>query len=173
MTGTGPPLDDADPESDSLTRAFDESADGVAAFVDRLDAANDLLGAAARGVRALRGDADADVETVDPAAVAERLNEATDGSAPDEAARLAEVVGRDGDELAAAAEAAAQLHREGALSGATDALTGDDAVRVAEALLDAYRDPEIEGGVGYLVAAVNALGRDGGPGENESGRDAA
>ncbi len=175
MTGTRPdsPPDDADAPRDSLTDAFDESAANVAAFVDRLDAVNELLDAAAREVGVLRGDPDA--TPPDGADVAAALTDAADGPAADAVAGLAEATGRDGDDVAAAVEAVAELHREGALSGVADSVTEEDAVRAVEAFVDAYRDPEVDGGVGYLVAAVNALGRDGGPdeNENESERDAA
>ena len=151
MTDPDSPTDDA--TRDSLTDAYDASAGDIASFVGRLDAVNELLGATVGGVRALRGGAAADSN------VAARLNETADGSAAPVS----------GDDVAAAVETAAELHREGALSGATDAVSGDDAIRVVEALLDAYGDPDVEGGAGYLVAVASAFGTD----SDENERDAA
>lgn len=153
MTDTEPPPDGAN--RDSLTEAFDENAEAVASFVDRLDAVDDLLAAAVRGARALGGDADEAPSDGSDAAAASTPT--PDDSAADRAARAAGVAGRDGDDLAAAVAAVAELHRNGELSGVTDALTEEDAIRGAEALLDAYRDPAVEGGAGYLAAVANAL----------------
>ena len=160
-------MTDRDADTDSLTRAFDQNREHVESFVDRLDTADELLGTALRSARALRGDADTPVRER-PAESGPTPNPSTDPNTPDAAGsagvapddptvHLAGAVGADGDDVAAAVETAAELHREGALSDVTDAVSKEDVARGVEAFLDAYADPKVEGTTGYLVAVANGL----------------
>ena len=148
----------ADADSDSLTRAFDSNRESVESFVTRLDTADELLGAALRSARTLRSDAGGSGEETErerpsadtdaPPAAGSADTTPPDGPATDEKS-LRDVVG--------AVETVAELHREGALSGVTDAVGKEDVVRGVEAFLDAYGNPEVDGGMGYLVAVANGL----------------
>ena len=148
------PSASSDADRDSLTRAFDQNRESVESLVDRLDTADELLGAALRSVRTLRDDADAPTR---------ERPDADAGPTPKPS------IGADGDDVAAAVTTAAELHREGALAGVTDAVSKEDVARGVEAFLDAYGDPDVEGGTGYLVAVVTALGGDPDGREEEHG----
>jgi uncharacterized protein YjgD (DUF1641 family) len=195
------------PESADLEAAIAENPEAVAAFVERLDAVNELLDALSLGESAL------DDEMVrELSATGSTLAESADGLATDETVALAEAVGENGDDLRAALDTLLGLQRSGALdelaelaevgSLATAALddemvaslagTGaalgevaqtaaDDETRdgvetllkgVGEAereppervgavgLLRGVRDPEVQYGLGYLLAVAGAIGRE-------------
>jgi uncharacterized protein YjgD (DUF1641 family) len=195
------------PESADLEAAIAENPEAVAAFVERLDAVNELLDVLSLGESAL------DDEMVrELSATGSTLAESADGLATDETVALAEAVGENGDELRAALDTLVTLQRSGTLdelaeiaevgSLATAALddemvaslagTGaalgevaqtaaDDETRdgvetllkgVGEAereppervgavgLLRGVRDPEVQYGLGYLLAVAGAIGRE-------------
>jgi uncharacterized protein YjgD (DUF1641 family) len=195
------------PESADLEAAIAENPEAVAAFVERLDAVNELLDVLSLGESAL------DDEMVrELSATGSTLAESADGLATDETVALAEAVGENGDDLRAALDTLLGLQRSGALdelaelaevgSLATAALddemvaslagTGaalgevaqtaaDDETRdgvetllkgVGEAereppervgavgLLRGVRDPEVQYGLGYLLAVAGAIGRE-------------
>ncbi|WP_096394073.1 DUF1641 domain-containing protein [Halorubrum trapanicum] len=194
-------------ESADLETAIQENPEAVAAFVERLDAVNELLDVLSLGESAL------DDEMVrELSATGSTLAESADGLATDETVALAEAVGENGDELRAALDTLLELQRSGTLdelaeiaevgSLATAALddemvrslagTGaalgevaqtaaDDDARdgvetllkgVGEAesespervgavgLLRGVRDPEVQYGLGYLLAVAGAIGRE-------------
>jgi uncharacterized protein YjgD (DUF1641 family) len=195
------------PESADLEAAIAENPEAVAAFVERLDAVNELLDVLSLGESAL------DDEMVrELSATGSTLAESADGLATDETVALAAAVGENGDELRAALDTLVTLQRSGTLdelaeiaevgSLATAALddemvaslagTGaalgevaqtaaDDETRdgvetllkgVGEAereppervgavgLLRGVRDPEVQYGLGYLLAVAGAIGRE-------------
>ncbi|TKX56767.1 DUF1641 domain-containing protein [Halorubrum sp. SS7] len=203
------------PESTDLEAAIAENPEAVAAFVERLDAVNELLDVLALGEGAL-----SDEMVRELSATGATLAESADGLATDETAALAEAVGENGDDLRAALDTLLELQRSGTLdelaevaevgSLATAALddemvaslagTGaalgevaqtaaDDDTRdgvetllkgVGEAereppervgavgLLRGVRDPEVQYGLGYLLAVASAIGRErAGRGESE------
>ncbi|TKX87447.1 DUF1641 domain-containing protein [Halorubrum sp. SS5] len=195
------------PESTDLEAAIAENPEAVAAFVERLDAVNELLDVLALGEGAL-----SDEMVRELSATGATLAESADGLATDETAALAEAVGENGDDLRAALDTLLELQRSGTLdelaevaevgSLATAALddemvaslagTGaalgevaqtaaDDDTRdgvetllkgVGEAereppervgavgLLRGVRDPEVQYGLGYLLAVAGAIGRE-------------
>ncbi|QKG92394.1 DUF1641 domain-containing protein [Halorubrum salinarum] len=195
------------PESTDLEAAIAENPEAVAAFVERLDAVNELLDVLALGEGAL-----SDEMVRELSATGATLAESADGLATDETAALAEAVGENGDDLRAALDTLLELQRSGTLdelaevaevgSLATAALddemvaslagTGaalgevaqtaaDDDTRdgvetllkgVGEAereppervgavgLLRGVRDPEVQYGLGYLLAVASAIGRE-------------
>ncbi|RLM67407.1 DUF1641 domain-containing protein [Halorubrum sp. Atlit-8R] len=195
------------PESTDLEAAIAENPEAVAAFVERLDAVNELLDVLALGEGAL-----SDEMVRELSATGATLAESADGLATDETAALAEAVGENGDDLRAALDTLLELQRGGTLdelaeiaevgSLATAALddemvaslagTGaalgevaqtaaDDDARdgvetllkgVGEAereppervgavgLLRGVRDPEVQYGLGYLLAVAGAIGRE-------------
>ncbi|MFC5133379.1 MULTISPECIES: DUF1641 domain-containing protein [Haloferacaceae] len=209
------PLDgEADLDRDDLEAIVAENPEAVAAFVDRLDAVNELLDVVALGESALT-----DEMVVDLAGTASTLAESADGLATDETVDLAATVGENGEELREAMETLIELQRSGTLdelaelgavgSLATAALddgmvrslagTGAALGEVADAAADdevregtktlleglgaaqrsepakvgalglarGLRDPEIQYGLGYVLAVSKAIGRSRSP-ENES-----
>ncbi|SFR33169.1 MULTISPECIES: DUF1641 domain-containing protein [Halorubrum] len=207
-------MSETDPsESAELEAAIRENPEAVAAFVERLDAVNELLDALSLGESAL-----SDEMVRELSATGSTLAESADGLATDETVELAERVGENGDELRAALDTLLELQRSGALdelaeiaevgSLATAALddemvrslagTGaalgevaqtaaDDDARdgvetllkgVGEAereppervgavgLLRGVRDPEVQYGLGYLLAVAGAIGRERTAGES-------
>ena len=201
-------MSETDPsEPADLEAAIAENPEAVAAFVERLDAVNELLDVLSLGESAL------DDEMVrELSATGSTLAESADGLATDETVALAEAVGENGDELREALDTLVTLQRSGTLdelaeiaevgSLATAALddemvaslagTGaalgevaqtaaDDDTRdgvetllkgVGEAerespervgavgLLRGVRDPEVQYGLGYLLAVASAIGRE-------------
>jgi len=195
---------EAEPAAD-LEAVVAENPEAVAAFVERLDAVNELLDVLALGESALTDEVVREV-----AATSSTLAESADGLATDETAALAETVGQHGAELEDALESLLTLQRTGALdelvelAGVASLLTSaldDEMVRslagtgsslgeVAEAaadddtrdgletvlsglgaaereppervgtvgLLKASRDPDVQRGLGYLVAVARAIG---------------
>ncbi|TKX74263.1 DUF1641 domain-containing protein [Halorubrum sp. GN11_10-6_MGM] len=205
MSETDAQTDAAEPTD--LEAAIAENPEAVAAFVERLDAVNELLDVLSLGEGAL------DDEMVrELSATGSTLAESADGLATDETVALAEAVGENGDDLRAALDTLLELQRSGTLdelaeiaevgSLATAALddemvrslagTGaalgevaqtaaDDDTRdgvetllagVGEAereppervgavgLLRGVRDPEVQYGLGYLLAVAGAIGRE-------------
>ena len=199
-------LDSEDLDRDDLESIVAENPEAVAAFVERLDAVNEVLDVVALGEGALT-----DEMIVELAGTASTLAESADGIATDETVALAEAVGANGGELREALETLVELQQSGALDNlaevaqvgslATDALddemvrslasTGsalgevtdtaaDEDVRDgATTLLDgvgaaqrsdpepvgalglarSVRDPEIQYGLGYVLAISKAIGR--------------
>ena len=150
---------------DSLETAIAENPNAVAAFIERLDAVNELLDAVALGTDALEDDMVAEL-----AGTAATLAEAGDGLATDETVRLATLVGENGDDLAAALETLVSLQRAGTLDelvGFVDALSlltaalEDDMVaelartgsRLGE-VVDEAADPDAVRGLTRLTRAV-------------------
>jgi uncharacterized protein YjgD (DUF1641 family) len=194
-------------EPTDLEAAIAENPEAVAAFVERLDAVNELLDVLSLGESAL-----SDEMVRELSATGSTLAESADGLATDETVALAEAVGENGDELREALDTLLTLQRSGTLdelaeiaevgSLATAALddemvaslagTGaalgevaqtaaDDDTRdgvetllkgVGEAerespervgavgLLRGVRDPEVQYGLGYLLAVAGAIGRE-------------
>ena len=182
-----------------------ENPEAVAAFVERLDAVNELLDVLSLGEGAL-----SDEMVRELADTSSTLAESADGLATEETASLAATVGRNGAELEDALESVLTLQRTGALdelvevagvlSLATSALddemvrslaaTGGSLGEVADTaadddtrdgletvlaglgdaereppervgavgLLKATRDPDVQRGLGYLVAVARAIG---------------
>ncbi|WP_418285797.1 DUF1641 domain-containing protein [Halorubrum sp. DTA46] len=201
--------DDSDREDldrDDLESIVAENPEAVAAFVDRLDAVNELLDVVSLGESALT-----DEMVVELAGTASTLAESADGLATDETVGLAAAVGSNGGELREAMETLIELQRSGALdelaelaqvgSLATAALddemvrslagTGSALGEVADTAADedtrdgvktmldgvgaahrsdpepvgalglarSVRDPEIQYGLGYVLAVSKAIGR--------------
>ncbi|OYR53770.1 DUF1641 domain-containing protein [Halorubrum halodurans] len=203
-----------DLDRDDLEALVAENPEAVAAFLDRLDAVNELLDVLALGEAALT-----DEMVVELADTASTLAESADGLATAETVELATTVGDNGDELREAMETLIELQRSGTLdelaelgqvgSLATAALddgmvrslagTGAALGEVADAAADeevregtktllaglgaaqrsepskvgavglarGLRDPEIQYGLGYVLALSKAIGRSRSP-ENES-----
>ncbi|MEZ3162594.1 DUF1641 domain-containing protein [Halorubrum sp. RMP-47] len=97
-------------DRDDLKAVVAENPEAVAAFVDRLDAVNELLDVVALGEGALT-----DEMAVELAGTASTLAESADGIATDETVRLAASVGENGDELREAMETLVELQRSGTL----------------------------------------------------------
>jgi len=97
-------------DRDDLEAVVAENPEAVAAFVDRLDAVNELLDVIALGEGALT-----DEMAVELAGTASTLAESADGIATDETVRLAASVGENGDELREAMETLVELQRSGTL----------------------------------------------------------
>ncbi|MFB6130015.1 MAG: DUF1641 domain-containing protein [Salinigranum sp.] len=194
-------------EPEALAEAIEQNPEAVAAFVERLDAVNELLDVLSLGSDALTDDMVAELSST-----AATLAEAGDGLATDETVRLAAAVGERGDDLRAALETVVELQRTGTLdelaavadvlSLASDALTDDMVAELASTgsslgevadvaaepgtvrglqaalravgeasddppekvgtlgLLRATRDPDVQTGLGFLIAVARALGRD-------------
>ena len=97
-------------DRDDLEAVVAENPEAVAAFVDRLDAVNELLDVISLGESALT-----DEMAVELAGTASTLAESADGIATDETVRLAASVGENGDELREAMETLVELQRSGTL----------------------------------------------------------
>jgi uncharacterized protein YjgD (DUF1641 family) len=195
---------ESEPATD-LESVVAENPEAVAAFVERLDAVNELLDVLSLGEGALTDEMVREV-----ADTSSTLAESADGLATEETASLAETVGQNGAELEGALESVLALQRTGALdelvelagvlSLATSALddemvrslaaTGGSLGEVADTaadddtrdgletmleglgdaereppervgavgLLKATRDPDVQRGLGYLVAVARAIG---------------
>ena len=129
--------------SDDLEAIIEQNPEGVAEFVQRLDAVNELLDVLALGESAL------DDEMVrELSSTGSTLAESVDGLATDETVSLAETVGEDGDDLREAVETLLVLQRSGAL---------DELVEIAEvgSLATAALDDEM---VTSLAGTGAALG---------------
>jgi len=125
-------MSDQQPDAEALAEAIAENPEAVAAFVERLDAVNELLDVVDLGTSAMT---DEMVRSL-----------AGTGSALGE---LADTAARDGT-------------RDGltALLNSVDAAENAETAAVGPVgLLKAMRDPEIQQGFGYLLAIAKALGR--------------
>lgn len=199
--------DDTVREPDDLEAVIAANPEGVANFVRRLDAVNELLDVLALGESALT-----DEMVVELADTGSTILESADGLATDETVVLAEQIGANGSELQDAIETLLRLQRSGTLdelaelaevgSLLTAALddemvttlvgTGESLGEVAdtaadtdtsaglEMLLDGIgtaergdidpigpvgmvrglRDPDVQYGLGYLLAIARAIGRE-------------
>ncbi|WP_257299509.1 DUF1641 domain-containing protein [Haloarchaeobius sp. FL176] len=115
-------------EPEPLTEAIEENPEAVAEFVARLDRVNELLDVLELGTSAL------DDEMVTRlTSTGSTLAESADAMATDETVRLAEAVGRDGDELADAMTTVAELQRNGTLD---DLAALSDLLALANGALD-------------------------------------
>jgi uncharacterized protein YjgD (DUF1641 family) len=130
-------------EHEAVTRAIEEHPEAVAAFIERLDVANELL-----DVVALATDAADDRMVAEATETAALLAESADGIATEETARLAESVGENATDLEAALETVLDLQRTGTLDALAE--LGD-----AVALALAAADDEM---VTTLSATGSALG---------------
>ncbi|WP_267641490.1 DUF1641 domain-containing protein [Haloarchaeobius amylolyticus] len=97
-------------EPEELTAAIEENPEAVAEFVSRLDAVNELLDVLELGTSAMD-----DEMVMRLAKTGSTLAESADAVATPETVRLAEAVGRDGEDLAAAVETISELQRNGTL----------------------------------------------------------
>jgi uncharacterized protein YjgD (DUF1641 family) len=97
-------------DAETLEAAIAENPEAVAAFVDRLDAVNELLDVLALGTEALDDEMVAELSSTGAT-----LAESADSLATDETARLAAAVGNNGDDLTAALETLVELQRTGTL----------------------------------------------------------
>ncbi|MDZ5813045.1 DUF1641 domain-containing protein [Halorubrum sp. AD140] len=194
-------------EPTDLEAAIAENPEAVAAFVERLDAVNELLDVLSLGENAL-----SDEMVRELSATGSTLVESADGLATDETVALAEAVGENGDELRAALDTLLELQRSGTLDelaelaevgslataalddemvaslAGTGAAPGEVAQTAADddtrdgvetplkgggeaerepptrvgavGLLRGVRDPEVQYGLGYLLAVAGAIGRE-------------
>ena len=147
-----------------------ENPEAVAAFVDRLDAVNELLDVVALGEGALT-----DEMVVELAGTASTLAESADGLATDETVALAETVGSNGEELREAVETLISLQRSGTLDelaelGAVGSLASaaldDEMVRslagTGSALgevADTMSDPDTRDGMETLLSGIGTAQR--------------
>ncbi|MEF8778493.1 MAG: DUF1641 domain-containing protein [Natronomonas sp.] len=147
-----------------------ENPEAVAAFVDRLDAVNELLDVVALGEGALT-----DEMVSELAGTASTLAESADGLATDETVALAETVGSNGEELRDAMETLISLQRSGTLDelaelGAVGSLASaaldDEMVRSLAGtgstlgeVADTMSDPDTRDGVETLLDGIGAAQR--------------
>ncbi|SFF77468.1 Uncharacterized conserved protein YjgD, DUF1641 family [Halopelagius inordinatus] len=115
-------------ETSELAHAIEKNPEAVARFVERLDLVNELLDVAELGTGALEDDM-----VVELSGTAATLAEAGDAAATTETVRLAESVGENGDELAAALQTLAELQRTGTLD---DLVSLADVVSLASGALE-------------------------------------
>jgi uncharacterized protein YjgD (DUF1641 family) len=192
-------------ERPDLEAAIAQNPEAVAAFVERLDAVNELLDVLSLGEGALT-----DEMVRELSATGSTLAESADGLATDETVALASTVGDNGDELRDALETVLDLQRSGTLDelaelgqvaslgsaalddemvtslAGTGAALGEVAQTAADddardglqtvlsslgaaeeadpervgalGLLRATRDPDVQRGLGYLLATARAIG---------------
>ncbi|MFC5368096.1 DUF1641 domain-containing protein [Salinirubrum litoreum] len=159
-------------DAEQLEAAIAENPEAVAAFVDRLDAVNDLLDVLALGTEALDDEMVAELS-----GTGATLAESADGLATEETVRLAEAVGRNGDDLTEALETVVELQRTGTLdelvaladtvSLATHALDDEMVVSLARTgaslgeVADVASDDDTARGLRTLLGAVGDATRDG------------
>jgi uncharacterized protein YjgD (DUF1641 family) len=101
---------DGTAQSGDLEAAIAQNPEAVAAFVERLDAVNELLDVLSLGESAL-----SDEMVRELSDTGATLAESADGLATDETVGLAETVGQNGDELREALETVLALQRSGTL----------------------------------------------------------
>jgi uncharacterized protein YjgD (DUF1641 family) len=104
------PAREVEIDAEQLEAAIAENPEAVAAFVERLDAVNELLDVLALGTEALDDEMVAELSRTGAT-----LAESADGLATEEAVGLAEAVGRNGDDLTEALETLVELQRTGTL----------------------------------------------------------
>ncbi|MCT9094986.1 DUF1641 domain-containing protein [Haloarchaeobius sp. HME9146] len=97
-------------EAEELAEAIEQNPEAVAEFVSRLDAVNELLDVLELGTSAMDDDM-----VMRLAKTGTTLAESADAVATPETVRLAEAVGREGEDLAAAVETISELQRNGTL----------------------------------------------------------
>ncbi|WP_439028138.1 DUF1641 domain-containing protein [Haloarchaeobius sp. DT45] len=97
-------------EAEELAEAIEQNPEAVAEFVSRLDAVNELLDVLELGTSAMD-----DEMVMRLARTGSTLAESADAVATPETVRLAEAVGREGEDLAAAVETISELQRNGTL----------------------------------------------------------
>lgn len=152
-------------DAETLEAAIAENPEAVAAFVDRLDAVNELLDVLALGTEALDDEMVAELSSTGAT-----LAESADGLATDETARLAAAVGNNGDDLTAALETLVELQRTGTLdelvaladtaSLATNAMDDEMVVSLARTgaslgeVADVASDDDTARGLRTLLGAV-------------------
>jgi len=131
------------PEESELEAAIAENPEAVAAFVQRLDAVNELLDVLDLGERAM---SDEMIRSL--ASTGSTLAESADGLATEETVGLAETVGENGAELQAALDSLVTLQQSGTL---------DDLLELAQvlSLLSSALDDEM---VRSLAGTGSALG---------------
>jgi uncharacterized protein YjgD (DUF1641 family) len=115
-------------ETTDLERAIEENPEAVARFVEHLDVVNELLDVVELGSGALEDDMI--VELTETAAT---LAEAGDAAATSGTVRLAESVGENGEDLAAALDTVVELQRTGTLD---DLVALADVVSLASGALE-------------------------------------
>ncbi len=194
-------------EPTDLETAIAQNPEAVAAFVERLDAVNELVDVLSLGESAL-----SDEMVRELSATGATLAESADGIATDETVALAATVGENGDELREALETVLDLQRSGTLDdiaelgqvaslgsaalddemvaslAGTGAALGEVAHTAADdeardglqtvlsslgaaedaepervgalGLVRATRDPDVQRGLGYLLATARAIGAD-------------
>jgi uncharacterized protein YjgD (DUF1641 family) len=151
--------------AEKLTEAIERNPEAVAEFVERLDAVNELLDVLELGTGAMD-----DEMVVRLARTGSTLAESADAVATPETVRLAEAVGREGDELAAAVETLTELQRNGTLDDlaaladllalANGAVDDEMVMRLAKTgsslgeLADTAAEPETVRGLSRLLEAV-------------------
>jgi len=109
MSGEGVSEEQASERSD-LEAAIERNPEAVAAFVERLDAVNELLDVLSLGENAL-----SDEMVRELSSTGATLAESADGIATDETVALAAAIGENGDELREALETLVVLQRSGTL----------------------------------------------------------
>lgn len=194
-------------EPTDLETAIAQNPEAVAAFVERLDAVNELVDVLSLGESAL-----SDEMVRELSATGATLAESADGIATDETVALAATVGENGGELREALETVLDLQRSGTLDdiaelgqvaslgsaalddemvaslAGTGAALGEVAHTAADdeardglqtvlsslgaaedaepervgalGLVRATRDPDVQRGLGYLLATARAIGAD-------------
>jgi uncharacterized protein YjgD (DUF1641 family) len=152
-------------DAEQLEAAIAENPEAVAAFVDRLDAVNELLDVLALGTEALDDEMVAKLSHTGAT-----LAESADGLATEETVRLAAAVGDNGDDLTAALETLVDLQRTGTLdelvaladtvSLATNALDDEMVVSLARTgaslgeVADVASDDDTARGLRTVLGAV-------------------
>ncbi|MFB6211809.1 MAG: DUF1641 domain-containing protein [Halobacteriales archaeon] len=115
-------------ENDRLTAAIEDNPEAVAAFVERLDAVNELLDVIELGQAAMN-----DEMATELSQTATLLAESADGLATPETVQLADRVGENGADLASALETVVELERAGTLDDLAEAA---GTISLARAALD-------------------------------------
>jgi uncharacterized protein YjgD (DUF1641 family) len=153
-------------KEDALVDAIEENPEAVAEFVQRLDAANELLAIVELGAGAMD-----DEMVMELAGSADLLVESADGIATRETVELAGRVGENGEELSEAVDTMVDLQESGTLDDLADAaevvsLAGgamDDemVMTLAKAgnnmgeLADAAADPAASRGMEMLLQSIS------------------
>jgi uncharacterized protein YjgD (DUF1641 family) len=153
-------------KEDALVDAIEENPEAVAEFVQRLDAANELLAIVELGSGAMD-----DEMVMELAGTADLLVESADGLATRETVELAEAVGENGDDLSEAVDTMVDLQESGTLDDLADAaevvsLAGgamDDemVMTLAQAgnnlgeVADAAADPAASRGIEMLLQSIS------------------
>jgi len=125
-------MSDQQPDAEALAEAIAENPEAVAAFVERLDAVNELL----------------DVVDLGTSAMTDEMVRSLAGT---------------GSSLGELADTAAQDETRGGLTAMLNSVSAAEQAETtpvgAVGLMKAIRDPEIQHGLGYLLAIAKALGQ--------------